>query len=143
MLYCSGSVRKRINQRKCLHLPTVIFSQHCLSTTLIATTKYIFITGGVTSSSGKGIIAASPEKLLQARGYRVTIPKLDPYINVAPGTMNLYKHGECYMTEDNAEMVLELGNYERFIDITTSQANNEPQKKSTVRSSLKSAKEII
>jgi CTP synthase len=90
----------------------------------MATVKYIFITGGVTSSLGKGIIAASLGKLLQARGYRVTIQKLDPYINIDPGTMNPYEHGECYVTEDGAETDLDLGHYERFIDITTSRANN-------------------
>ncbi len=87
-------------------------------------TKYIFITGGVTSSLGKGIIAASLGKLLQARGYRVTIQKLDPYINVDAGTMSPYEHGECYVTEDGAETDLDLGHYERFLGITTSQANN-------------------
>ena len=86
--------------------------------------KYIFITGGVTSSLGKGIIAASLGKLLQARGYRVTIQKLDPYINVDAGTMNPYEHGECFVTEDGAETDLDLGHYERFLDTTTSQANN-------------------
>ncbi len=90
----------------------------------MATIKYIFITGGVTSSLGKGIIAASLGKLLQARGYRVTTQKLDTYINVDPGTMNPYEHGECYVTEDGAETDLDLGHYERFLDITTSQANN-------------------
>lgn len=90
----------------------------------MATVKYIFITGGVTSSLGKGIIAASLGKLLQARGYRVTIQKFDPYINVDPGTMNPYEHGECYVTEDGAETDLDLGHYERFLDIATSQANN-------------------
>lgn len=86
--------------------------------------KYIFVTGGVTSSLGKGIIAASLAKLLQARGFRVTIQKLDPYINVDPGTMNPYEHGECYVTEDGAETDLDLGHYERFLNIYTSQANN-------------------
>lgn len=86
--------------------------------------KYIFVTGGVTSSLGKGIIAASLAKLLQARGLRVTIQKLDPYINVDPGTMNPYEHGECYVTEDGAETDLDLGHYERFLNIFTSQANN-------------------
>lgn len=86
--------------------------------------KYIFVTGGVTSSLGKGIIAASLAKLLQARGFRVTIQKLDPYINVDPGTMNPYEHGECYVTEDGAETDLDLGHYERFLNIFTSQANN-------------------
>ncbi len=87
-------------------------------------TKYIFVTGGVTSSLGKGIIAASLAKLLQARGYRVTIQKLDPYINIDPGTLNPYEHGECYVTEDGAETDLDLGHYERFLNVHTSQANN-------------------
>lgn len=87
-------------------------------------TKYIFVTGGVTSSLGKGIIAASLAKLLQARGYRTTIQKLDPYINVDPGTLNPYEHGECYVTDDGAETDLDLGHYERFLNIPTSQANN-------------------
>ncbi|HEY2727103.1 MAG TPA: CTP synthase, partial [Parafilimonas sp.] len=86
--------------------------------------KYIFVTGGVTSSLGKGIIAASLAKLLQARGFRVTIQKLDPYINIDPGTLNPYEHGECYVTEDGAETDLDLGHYERFLNIFTSQANN-------------------
>jgi CTP synthase len=86
--------------------------------------KYIFVTGGVTSSLGKGIIAASLAKLLQARGLRVTIQKFDPYINVDPGTLNPYEHGECYVTEDGAETDLDLGHYERFLSIFTSQANN-------------------
>ena len=87
-------------------------------------TKYIFVTGGVTSSLGKGIIAASLAKLLQARNYRVTIQKLDPYINIDPGTLNPYEHGECYVTEDGAETDLDLGHYERFLNVYTSQANN-------------------
>jgi len=87
-------------------------------------TKYIFVTGGVTSSLGKGIISASLAKLLQARGYQVTIQKLDPYINVDPGTLNPYEHGECYVTEDGAETDLDLGHYERFTGMPTSQANN-------------------
>ena len=87
-------------------------------------TKYIFVTGGVTSSLGKGIIAASLAKLLQARGYRTTIQKLDPYINVDPGTLNPYEHGECYVTDDGAETDLDLGHYERFLHVRTSQANN-------------------
>lgn len=87
-------------------------------------TKYIFVTGGVTSSLGKGILSASLARLLQARGYKVTIQKFDPYINVDPGTMNPYEHGECYVTEDGAETDLDLGHYERFLDIKTSQANN-------------------
>jgi CTP synthase len=86
--------------------------------------KYIFVTGGVSSSLGKGIIAASLAKLLQARGLRVTIQKFDPYINVDPGTLNPYEHGECFVTEDGAETDLDLGNYERFLNINTSQANN-------------------
>ncbi len=86
--------------------------------------KYIFVSGGVTSSLGKGIIAASLAKLLQARGLRVTIQKFDPYINVDPGTLNPYEHGECYVTEDGAETDLDLGHYERFLNIFTSQANN-------------------
>ncbi|MFN8775654.1 MAG: CTP synthase [Flavobacteriales bacterium] len=87
-------------------------------------TKYIFVTGGVTSSLGKGIISASLAKLLQSRGYRVTIQKLDPYINVDPGTLNPYEHGECYVTDDGAETDLDLGHYERFLNVPTSQANN-------------------
>lgn len=88
------------------------------------TTKYVFVTGGVTSSLGKGIISASLAKLLQSRGFRVTIQKLDPYINVDPGTLNPYEHGECYVTEDGAETDLDLGHYERFLNVSTSQANN-------------------
>src|SRR5688572_3734323 len=86
--------------------------------------KYIFVTGGVTSSLGKGIIAASLAKLLQARGLKVTIQKFDPYINVDPGTLNPYEHGECYVTDDGAETDLDLGHYERFLSTATSQANN-------------------
>ena len=86
--------------------------------------KYIFVTGGVTSSLGKGIIAASLAKLLQAQNYRVTIQKFDPYINVDPGTLNPYEHGECYVTDDGAETDLDLGHYERFLNVKTSQANN-------------------
>jgi CTP synthase len=87
-------------------------------------TKYIFVTGGVTSSLGKGIISASIGKLLQSRGYSVTIQKFDPYINVDPGTLNPYEHGECYVTEDGAETDLDLGHYERFLNVFTSKANN-------------------
>ena len=87
-------------------------------------TNYIFVTGGVTSSLGKGIISASLAKLLQARGYKVTIQKLDPYINVDPGTLNPYEHGECYVTVDGAETDLDLGHYERFTNQPTTQANN-------------------
>jgi CTP synthase len=90
----------------------------------VASTKYIFVTGGVTSSLGKGIIASSLAKLLQSRGYRVTIQKLDPYINVDPGTLNPYEHGECFVTEDGAETDLDLGHYERFLNSPTSKANN-------------------
>ena len=92
--------------------------------TTAKSTKYIFVTGGVTSSLGKGIIAASLAKLLQAQGYRTTIQKLDPYINVDPGTLNPYEHGECYVTDDGAETDLDLGHYERFLNVPTSQANN-------------------
>jgi len=87
-------------------------------------TRYIFVTGGVTSSLGKGILASSLAKLLQARGYSVTIQKLDPYINIDPGTLNPYEHGECFVTEDGAETDLDLGHYERFLNAPTSQANN-------------------
>lgn len=90
----------------------------------MADVKYVFVTGGVTSSLGKGIISASLAKLLQARGYSVTIQKLDPYINVDPGTLNPYEHGECYVTLDGAETDLDLGHYERFLNVPTSQANN-------------------
>ncbi len=87
-------------------------------------TRYIFVTGGVTSSLGKGILASSLAKLLQSRGYKVTIQKLDPYINIDPGTLNPYEHGECFVTEDGAETDLDLGHYERFLNEATSQANN-------------------
>ena len=87
-------------------------------------TKYIFVTGGVTSSLGKGIISASLARLLKSRGFQVTIQKLDPYINVDPGTMNPYEHGECFVTDDGAETDLDLGHYERFLNQSTSQANN-------------------
>ena len=80
--------------------------------------KYIFVTGGVTSSLGKGIVAASLAKLLQSRGYSTTIQKLDPYINVDPGTLNPYEHGECYVTDDGAETDLDLGHYERFLNLS-------------------------
>lgn len=91
---------------------------------MASSTKYIFITGGVTSSLGKGIIAASLAKLLQSRGFKVTIQKFDPYLNIDPGTLNPYEHGECYVTEDGAETDLDLGHYERFLNVHTSQANN-------------------
>jgi CTP synthase len=90
----------------------------------MAVAKYIFVTGGVTSSLGKGIISASLAKLLQARGFSVTIQKFDPYINIDPGTLNPYEHGECYVTDDGAETDLDLGHYERFLNVTTSQSNN-------------------
>lgn len=90
----------------------------------MADVKFVFVTGGVASSLGKGIISASLAKLLQARGYSVTIQKLDPYINVDPGTLNPYEHGECYVTLDGAETDLDLGHYERFLNVPTSQANN-------------------
>jgi CTP synthase len=101
-----------------IHLPGLHFQK------IRRMAKYIFVTGGVTSSLGKGIVAASLAKLLQARGLRVTIQKFDPYINVDPGTLNPYEHGECYVTEDGAEADLDLGHYERFLNIFTSQANN-------------------
>ena len=87
-------------------------------------TKYIFVTGGVTSSLGKGIVSASLGLLLKSRGFNVTIQKLDPYINIDPGTLNPYEHGECYVTDDGAETDLDLGHYERFLNVPTSQANN-------------------
>ena len=90
----------------------------------MAQTKYIFVTGGVSSSLGKGIIAASLAKLLQAQNYSVTIQKFDPYLNVDPGTLNPYEHGECFVTDDGAETDLDLGHYERFLNVRTSQANN-------------------
>ncbi len=91
---------------------------------MASSTKYIFVTGGVTSSLGKGIVAASLGKLLQARGFSVTIQKFDPYLNIDPGTLNPYEHGECYVTDDGAETDLDLGHYERFLNIQTSQKNN-------------------
>lgn len=90
----------------------------------VRNSRYIFVTGGVSSSLGKGIVSASLAKLLQARGYSVTIQKLDPYINVDPGTLNPYEHGECYVTIDGAETDLDLGHYERFLNVQTTQANN-------------------
>lgn len=90
----------------------------------MASTKYVFVTGGVASSLGKGIISASLAKLLQARGFSVTIQKLDPYINIDPGTLNPYEHGECFVTDDGAETDLDLGHYERYLNVPTSQANN-------------------
>jgi CTP synthase len=99
--------------------PVVTFHRYMSNST-----KYVFVTGGVTSSLGKGIISASLAKLLQARGYSTTIQKLDPYINIDPGTLNPYEHGECFVTDDGAETDLDLGHYERFLNVTTSQANN-------------------
>ena len=90
----------------------------------MAETKFIFVTGGVASSLGKGIISASIGKLLQARGYKVTIQKFDPYINVSPGTLNPQEHGECYITIDGHEADLDLGHYERFLNVPSSKANN-------------------
>lgn len=90
----------------------------------MAETKYIFVTGGVVSSLGKGIISSSIGKLLQARGYKITIQKFDPYINIDPGTLNPYEHGECYVTVDGMETDLDLGHYERFTDIQTTKANS-------------------
>ena len=90
----------------------------------MADTKYIFVTGGVVSSLGKGIISSSIGKLLQARGYNITIQKFDPYINIDPGTLNPYEHGECYVTADGMETDLDLGHYERFTGIQTTKANS-------------------
>ena len=90
----------------------------------MAKTKYIFVTGGVASSLGKGIISSSIGKLLQARGYNITIQKFDPYINIDPGTLNPYEHGECYVTADGQETDLDLGHYERFTGIKTTRQNN-------------------
>ena len=103
-------------------------------------TKFIFVTGGVASSLGKGIIAASLAKLLQARGLRVTIQKFDPYINIDPGTLNPYEHGECYVTDDGAETDLDLGHYERFLESAPRRRTMSPPAKSTTTSSPRSAK---
>ncbi len=108
-----------VPERKIDHLKSVF-----LETSTQIMTKYIFVTGGVSSSLGKGIIAASLAKLLQARGFSVTIQKFDPYLNVDPGTLNPYEHGECFVTDDGAETDLDLGHYERFLNVPTSQANN-------------------
>ncbi len=102
----------------------LIYSIRLMASKKQKTAKYIFVTGGVTSSLGKGIIASSLAKLLQSRGFSVTIQKFDPYINVDPGTLNPYEHGECYVTDDGAETDLDLGHYERFLNVNTSQANN-------------------
>jgi CTP synthase len=114
---------KLINLKNCfaflfpitLHKPNLMSKKN---------TKYIFVTGGVTSSLGKGIVSASLGLLLKSRGFNVTIQKLDPYINIDPGTLNPYEHGECYVTEDGAETDLDLGHYERYLDAPTSQNNN-------------------
>ena len=108
----------------------------------MADTKYIFVTGGVVSSLGKGIIAASLGKLLQARGYKVTIQKFDPYINIDPGTLNPYEHGECYVTVDGHEADLDLGHYERFLNVQTTRANNITTGASIRALSVKSVKGI-
>lgn len=113
---------KKIESADILKLKTLLLRKHKHSMKIM--TKFIFVTGGVSSSLGKGIIAASLGKLLQSRGFSVSILKLDPYINVDPGTLNPYEHGECYVTEDGAETDLDLGHYERFLNITTSQSNN-------------------
>lgn len=111
-------------QIKLIIFASFFYDYNTTTNTTMNQTKYIFVTGGVTSSLGKGIIAASLAKLLQARGYRTTIQKFDPYINVDPGTLNPYEHGECYVTDDGAETDLDLGHYERFLNVPTSQANN-------------------
>ena len=90
----------------------------------MADTNYIFVTGGVISSLGKGIVSSALGKLLQARGYKVTIQKFDPYINIDPGTLNPYEHGECFVTVDGHEADLDLGHYERFLNVPTTKANN-------------------
>jgi CTP synthase len=120
---------QQIGQNSGIFLPLNPVHKHLVSSFLKPEsiknmTKYIFVTGGVTSSLGKGIISASLAKLLQARGYRVTIQKFDPYINIDPGTLNPYEHGECFVTEDGAETDLDLGHYERFLNTPTSKANN-------------------
>ena len=109
----------------------------------MAETKYIFVTGGVVSSLGKGIISSSIGKLLQARGYNITIQKFDPYINIDPGTLNPYEHGECYVTVDGMETDLDLGHYERFIGIQTTKANSLTTVVSTRQSSTRSVVAII
>lgn len=106
-------------------------------------TKYIFVTGGVTSSLGKGIVSASLGLLLKSRGFKVTIQKLDPYINIDPGTLNPYEHGECYVTEDGAETDLDLGHYERFLDSPTSQNKTLQPEESTRLLSRKNVKVIF
>jgi CTP synthase len=117
----------KVENFPCFKIPPLRLIGYFCQTKLITKlshTKYIFVTGGVTSSLGKGIISASLAKLLQARGFKVAIQKLDPYINIDPGTLNPYEHGECYVTEDGAETDLDLGHYERFLSVPTSQANN-------------------
>jgi CTP synthase len=107
-----------------LNLRNLIYEFKELNHYIMSSPKYVFVTGGVASSLGKGIISASLAKLLQARGFSVTIQKLDPYINIDPGTLNPYEHGECFVTEDGAETDLDLGHYERYLNVPTSQANN-------------------
>ena len=106
-------------------------------------TKYIFVTGGVVSSLGKGITAASLGRLLKSRGYKVTVQKFDPYINIDPGTMSPYQHGEVFVTDDGAETDLDLGHYERFIDINLSKSSNVTTGRSTSPSLRKNAGAII
>lgn len=114
-----------LNNKKFKYFQTVgMYNIEITIKYLYRVTKYVFVTGGVASSLGKGIIASSLAKLLQSRGYKVANQKLDPYINVDPGTLNPYEHGECYVTNDGAETDLDLGHYERFTNIPTSQANN-------------------
>jgi CTP synthase len=109
----------------------------------VAETKYIFVTGGVVSSLGKGIISSSIGKLLQARGYNITIQKFDPYINIDPGTLNPYEHGECYVTVDGMETDLDLGHYERFTGIQTTKANSLTTGRIYKQSSTRSVVAII
>ena len=106
-------------------------------------TKYIFVTGGVVSSIGKGIVAASLGRLLKNRGLKVTIQKFDPYINIDPGTMSPYQHGEVFVTDDGAETDLDLGHYERFIDINLNKYSNVTTGKSIAKSCARSVKESI
>lgn len=127
---CKGSkyTIKYQNEMLGLSLKSRIFATkyflNTFNSKVVAETKYIFVTGGVVSSLGKGIISSSIGKLLQARGYNVTIQKFDPYINIDPGTLNPYEHGECYVTVDGMETDLDLGHYERFTDIKTTKANS-------------------
>lgn len=121
----SLSLHLVIHQRQCngiWHVARIEIQNNIID--IVAETKYIFVTGGVVSSLGKGIISSSIGKLLQARGYNITIQKFDPYINIDPGTLNPYEHGECYVTVDGMETDLDLGHYERFTDIQTTKANS-------------------